>query len=420
MSKVLILLTHCFPYNPPTEQFLYAELGFLSKKFDRIVLIPTSRMKPKEHLYSLDFKNVEYAKLNRKSKFEEFSLGFITNALFRLSFWRECFSILFGPSNGRKRKMLLLFDGFIKNGGLMSQIKKVLKKDFEIQKNDELLIYSYWFNSNAILNVMLKQYLVRNKWSCVKSVSRAHGLGDLYLEYRPRISYLNRNLDGVYAISSGGFDFLAKSGIKRKLLAIYRLGVAQRNVDLSIRNEVVEIVSCSMLTENKRVYKIIDGLSQITGFQIKWTHFGTGELLNDLIEECKTKLPKNIEWYFRGNVSNESILDYYCKNAPKCFINVSSIEGIPVSIMEAFSCGIPAIATDVGATSEIVEDGRTGFLIDKNFTSKKLADSIIKICLSEETYSRLKTNAYEKWKTMYNSTDNYLLFCDKCLKVLDE
>ncbi|NCO54621.1 MAG: glycosyltransferase, partial [Bacteroidetes bacterium] len=48
------------------------------------------------------------------------------------------------------------------------------------------------------------------------------------------------------------------------------------------------------------------------------------------------------------------------------FINVSESEGIPVSIMEALSAGIPVIATNVGGTNEIVNND-VGFLIDKEF-----------------------------------------------------
>lgn len=41
----------------------------------------------------------------------------------------------------------------------------------------------------------------------------------------------------------------------------------------------------------------------------------------------------------------------------------SAAEGLPVSIMEAFALGRPAIATDVGAVRELVETGATGWLV---------------------------------------------------------
>jgi colanic acid/amylovoran biosynthesis glycosyltransferase len=38
-------------------------------------------------------------------------------------------------------------------------------------------------------------------------------------------------------------------------------------------------------------------------------------------------------------------------------------EGLPVAVMEAFACGRPAIAPDVGGVNELVQDGRTGWLV---------------------------------------------------------
>ena len=48
------------------------------------------------------------------------------------------------------------------------------------------------------------------------------------------------------------------------------------------------------------------------------------------------------------------MLDYYKNNIIDIFINLSASEGIPVSIMDAISFGIPCIATNVGGTGEIV------------------------------------------------------------------
>jgi glycosyltransferase involved in cell wall biosynthesis len=42
----------------------------------------------------------------------------------------------------------------------------------------------------------------------------------------------------------------------------------------------------------------------------------------------------------------------------------SRYEGMPLTIVEAMVCGRPIIATNVGGISELVEDGRTGFLAE--------------------------------------------------------
>src|SRR5207245_8261363 len=41
----------------------------------------------------------------------------------------------------------------------------------------------------------------------------------------------------------------------------------------------------------------------------------------------------------------------------------SDNEGMPVSLMEAAACGVPAVATAVGGVPELVEDGVTGLLV---------------------------------------------------------
>ncbi len=41
----------------------------------------------------------------------------------------------------------------------------------------------------------------------------------------------------------------------------------------------------------------------------------------------------------------------------------SHTEGMPNVILEAFAAGVPVVATAVGGTPELVEDGRSGFLV---------------------------------------------------------
>jgi len=53
-------------------------------------------------------------------------------------------------------------------------------------------------------------------------------------------------------------------------------------------------------------------------------------------------------------------------------------EGLPVTIIEAMTAGLPVVATDVGGVSELVEEGVTGFLIPEG-DSEALADRLIRL-----------------------------------------
>lgn len=63
------------------------------------------------------------------------------------------------------------------------------------------------------------------------------------------------------------------------------------------------------------------------------------------------------------------------------FLLPSREEGMPRALMEAMSMGVPAVATDVGGTNEVIENGKNGFLADfgdtKTFGNyiKKLVDN---------------------------------------------
>lgn len=46
------------------------------------------------------------------------------------------------------------------------------------------------------------------------------------------------------------------------------------------------------------------------------------------------------------------------------YLCLSRIEGGPYPVMETMSCGVKVISTEVGIVPELVEEGRTGFLVD--------------------------------------------------------
>lgn len=73
--------------------------------------------------------------------------------------------------------------------------------------------------------------------------------------------------------------------------------------------------------------------------------------LNDFVQ--------TIDW-----VNHDDLPNLY--NKLKLIILPSYTEGLPNVMLEAMACGVPVIATRVGAIVEVIADGKTGFLLDNN------------------------------------------------------
>jgi glycosyltransferase involved in cell wall biosynthesis len=64
---------------------------------------------------------------------------------------------------------------------------------------------------------------------------------------------------------------------------------------------------------------------------------------------------------FTGRVEHDEINRQY--SACDIYLNASKIDNQPLSILEAFACGLPVVTTDAGGIPDIVTDEITGFLV---------------------------------------------------------
>ena len=103
--------------------------------------------------------------------------------------------------------------------------------------------------------------------------------------------------------------------------------------------------------------------------------------------------------------------DFYKENPVDLFVNVSTTEGLPISIMEAISFGIPVLATNVGGTHEVVIDGENGWLLDADITADELAETVIEqINLDKSAKDRQKRKARQIWESQYEYRTAYASF----------
>jgi glycosyltransferase involved in cell wall biosynthesis len=81
-------------------------------------------------------------------------------------------------------------------------------------------------------------------------------------------------------------------------------------------------------------------------------------------------------------------------------------EGLPMAVLEAFACGLPVIASRLGAMGEVIEDGRTGLL----FTPGDAADLAAKIewaVTHAGALGRMRREARAEYEAKYTASRNY-------------
>jgi glycosyltransferase involved in cell wall biosynthesis len=110
---------------------------------------------------------------------------------------------------------------------------------------------------------------------------------------------------------------------------------------------------------------------------------------------------------FLGYMNQNTLVKYY-QNA-MVYVLPSYIEGLSTTLLEAMSCGIPTIATNIAANSEVVVDNETGILVPPG-DSKALTDAIIYLLENEDIRESMGKNARKKvegysWERIVEETE---------------
>lgn len=111
------------------------------------------------------------------------------------------------------------------------------------------------------------------------------------------------------------------------------------------------------LIEAKGVQDLIKTFNTLAYPNLELWIVGDGNYRQELVKLANNN-PKIV---FYGEQSHDNAIDILKQS--DIFVNPSYSEGLPTSVMEAASVGLPIIATDVGGTNEIIEHDKSGLLI---------------------------------------------------------
>ena len=100
------------------------------------------------------------------------------------------------------------------------------------------------------------------------------------------------------------------------------------------------------------------------------------------------------------------------------FVLTSLWEGLPISVLEAICASVPVVATNTGGISEVISEGKTGFLISPADTKnpgdmRTMAEKVISLLKDVELRQKIAKHAKESLspnfnlENMVNNTDNF-------------
>lgn len=353
------------------------------------------------------------------------------------------------------KKSWVFFNYLLMLRTILGNAKKIKEIESDLT-GEHTVAYFYWGDKTALLIPFLKKKLAKaegkemsqkdgeenntsdsvaettqpykiEKSRIPQFAVRFHG-SDIYEEakgYLPFRNLLYKHIDYAIPISQNGADYIANRypGSQPGHIVVHRLGSSNSRPESKVSNDkIFRIVSCSHVIELKRVHLIAQALNEL-GKElnlilelteqnvdiIQWIHIGDGPLLTEIRRLC-ANFPPFIQSDFKGSLPHQQVMDFYRENKVDLFVQVSRSEGIPVSIMEAFSFGIPVVATNVGGVGEILAEG-TGTLLPADLSIKQLKEVFIKyLNMPQETRDTLRINAFNEWKAHWNAEENYKAF----------
>jgi len=84
------------------------------------------------------------------------------------------------------------------------------------------------------------------------------------------------------------------------------------------------------------------------------------------------------------------------------YVLPSRYETFPMTILEAYVCGVPIIASDIGGLKETVVNGRTGYLFSP-YNMTDLANKMLDLIINERLKEQLSKEAMRLVRTKFSA-----------------
>ncbi|HEY4066399.1 MAG TPA: glycosyltransferase [Burkholderiaceae bacterium] len=290
--------------------------------------------------------------------------------------------------------------------------------------DEPCLFYTYWRGGSTL--ALARFAAGRGACGVVTRVHRYELYEDAFAPpFQPWHPAMYASLRLTATISRHGLDYLRAAGVDPARSGLYRLGTeALGRVAAASIDGVLRVVSCSHVSAVKRVPLIAEVLSALArrhaGQRFEWIHFGDGPEMAR-VQAALAAAPGNLAVTLCGHVANELVRRHYREAPVDAFVLLSDSEGLPVSIQEAASAGVPVIATDVGGVGELVGDDN-GVLLAADCSVEAAVVALERVLLDADATRRegRRAASLRRWREGFDAETNHTRFAQRLHELLNE
>lgn len=248
--------------------------------------------------------------------------------------------------------------------------QRELVKELEKQQIDFVILQTrFWLTT-----VVGGRFAKRNK---IPRILIEHGTSH-FTVHNPILDFFGRTYEHIltnyvktlvkkyYGVSSQCVNWLKHFKIEAKGVLYNSIDITKyqefnmQTYPLPVKEDTIKILFVGRMIQDKGIIELIEAYKRLKKkYDIELVLAGEGPLFKKIKEENKDII-------FTGSLKNEDVMKLY--NSIDIFINPSYSEGLPTTVLEAGLMKCAVVATDVGGTSEIIEDGKEGLLCKPEVT----------------------------------------------------
>ena len=302
---------------------------------------------------------------------------------------------------------------------------------YKLGKNKDLIFVNGLGTETTIANIFLKKKIIRKivgdpVWERAYSKAKISESFDEFqvknygfsisLQKKVR-SFSIKKSDIVVTPSKHLKNFILNLGFKNKIEIINNgVFIPEENTNI-FTNDQINITIVSRLVSHKNIKKIIRAISDLNDPLIYLNIIGDGPELNQL-QRISLESNNKDNIIFHGKLNRDDINHIFLKS--DIYIQASNYEGLPHSLLEAMSYGIPVLCTPVGECKEILGNEDRGYILDLPVSKNNIKSKISQIIGEKDIANKKGERGKDFINEKYNLTNSFNLYKNLFTRLLEE